>query len=40
MTLDQINDLINKGYIASGILAVAIVLILIYEKLRRSPGRK
>ncbi len=33
MNLEQLNELVNRGQVASGLLAVAFILLLIYAKL-------
>ena len=33
MTLDQLNELINRGYVGMGLLAIAFALLLIYAKI-------
>ena len=40
MTLDQINELINRGYVGLGLAVIAILLILIYEKRSKRSSRK
>jgi len=39
MTLDQLNELINRGGVAFGLGVIALLLILIYENMRRSSRK-
>lgn len=40
MSLEQLNELLNRGYEGALLLIIAVLLIAIYEKLRRSPHHR
>ena len=40
MNIEQFNELLNKGYAGALLLVIAVLLIAIYEKLRRSPHHR
>lgn len=40
MTLDQLNELINRGTVGLGLAAIAILLVLIYEEFRSRSHKK
>lgn len=40
MTFDQLNELINRGTVGLGLVAIAILLIFIYEELRSRSHKK
>jgi len=40
MTLDQLNELINRGYVGLGLMAIAFVLLLFYiDKSRKQKSK-
>lgn len=39
MTLDQLNELINRGYVGLGLLAIAFALLLIYSRMSSKKHR-
>ncbi len=39
ITIDQINEWINRGYVGAGLLAIAFALLLIYNRISPKKHR-